>query len=304
MIRDYPVMDENPPLDKALSDWNRRAVIRLQREPDVKYATVGRMGTGKWFYEVELYDGRMQRGEYETQADLAIAIGHFLAEKREGKNPGDVHIDISDTHNPDVGRQGPFPDTGITPAQAKRSAAEWIRGAGFAAVKVVSAKTISFMDLARRNVVMVYLEGFMPESDWFQLKLYARDHGYLVHLQEEMSNPPMPHSALMEIVIALSVVRETYSGRRDVSELEKAIRLLENGIEKLRSSHKGKTDWHNPPATEIYRHVLEIRAEKKDGKRYVHKFGRGSGIFGLPDGTILIASRKGKKLWKNFEQGR
>jgi hypothetical protein len=60
----------------------------------------------------------------------------------------------------------------------------------------------------------------------------------------------------------------------------------------------------NPPATEIYRNVIEIRAEKKDGKRYVHKFGKGSSIYGLPNGDILIASRQGKKLWKNFEQGR
>ena len=57
----------------------------------------------------------------------------------------------------------------------------------------------------------------------------------------------------------------------------------------------------NPPATLIYKDIVEIRAIKPNGDRYVHKFGKGSSIFGLPDGDILIRSRKGKRLWKNFK---
>jgi len=68
-------------------------------------------------------------------------------------------------------------------------------------------------------------------------------------------------------------------------------------------AHFRHTLGENPPAVEIYRNIIEIRAEKSDGKRYVHKFGKGSQILGLPDGTILIRSRKGKRLWKNFKVG-
>lgn len=59
----------------------------------------------------------------------------------------------------------------------------------------------------------------------------------------------------------------------------------------------------NPPEelTEIYRNIIEIRAEKKDGRKYRHPFGRGSSIYGLSDGSILVRNRKGKRLWKNFK---
>jgi hypothetical protein len=58
----------------------------------------------------------------------------------------------------------------------------------------------------------------------------------------------------------------------------------------------------NPPtATEIYKDIIEIRAVKPNGQRYVHKFKPGSNIYGLPNGNILIQSRKGKRLWKNFK---
>ena len=60
----------------------------------------------------------------------------------------------------------------------------------------------------------------------------------------------------------------------------------------------------NPPAAverEIYRDIVEIKAVKPNGQRFVHKFGKGSNIYGMSDGTILIRSRKGKRLWKNFK---
>jgi len=57
----------------------------------------------------------------------------------------------------------------------------------------------------------------------------------------------------------------------------------------------------NPPEeVEIYRNIIEIKAEKKDGKRYVHRFSPGSAIYGLPDGTLIIRSRHGKRLWDYF----
>jgi hypothetical protein len=62
------------------------------------------------------------------------------------------------------------------------------------------------------------------------------------------------------------------------------------------------SDLTNPPtATEIYKDIVEIKAIKPNGQRYVHKFKPGSNIYGLPNGNILIQSRKGRRLWKNFK---
>lgn len=73
----------------------------------------------------------------------------------------------------------------------------------------------------------------------------------------------------------------------------------------IRHSHSGHFTYNeNPPATEVYRDIIEIRARKKDGRLYKHNFQPGSTIFGLPDGSILVKSRKGKKLWKDFPKGR
>lgn len=60
-------------------------------------------------------------------------------------------------------------------------------------------------------------------------------------------------------------------------------------------------------ATEIYGDILAIEAKK--GKRslwpnelFRHDFKKkGSKIFGLKDGSILIKPKKGKRLWKNFD---
>jgi hypothetical protein len=77
-------------------------------------------------------------------------------------------------------------------------------------------------------------------------------------------------------------------------------------VSNLYEVFKEPVEFMNPPAvspvTEIYRDIVEIKAIKPDGKRYVHRFGKGSNIYGMSDGTILIRSRKGKRLWKNFKQ--
>lgn len=59
----------------------------------------------------------------------------------------------------------------------------------------------------------------------------------------------------------------------------------------------------NPPLTEVYRDIIEIRARKSDGRLYKHPFGKGAAIYGMPDGSLLVKSRKGKRLWKNFPKG-
>jgi hypothetical protein len=93
----------------------------------------------------------------------------------------------------------------------------------------------------------------------------------------------------------------TYSGKR--YQLFGGVRggyFINLGRPITRQSLPEFFEKENPPATEVYRNIIEIRAEKKNGERFVHKFGRGSSIYGLPNGNILIASRSGKKLWKNF----
>ena len=59
---------------------------------------------------------------------------------------------------------------------------------------------------------------------------------------------------------------------------------------------------------EIYGNILAIEARKGKGslwpnERFRHGFKSKSeaAIFGLPDGSILIKSKKGKRLWKNFK---
>ena len=56
----------------------------------------------------------------------------------------------------------------------------------------------------------------------------------------------------------------------------------------------------NPPGVEIYHNLIEIRAEKSDGRLYKHSFGKGAKVIGMADGSLKIVSTKGKRLWKNF----
>lgn len=88
-------------------------------------------------------------------------------------------------------------------------------------------------------------------------------------------------------------------------KLGRVNRLLSDAMTYLHKSHLSDfTFEHNPPMREVYRDILEIKARKKDGRLYRHAFKPGSTIFGLPDGSLVVKSRKGKKLWKNFPKGK
>lgn len=70
---------------------------------------------------------------------------------------------------------------------------------------------------------------------------------------------------------------------------------------------------HNPPpgAVEIYDKVIAIEAQKNGrGKSlfpkefFRHDFKKNktsASIYGLPDGSLLIKSKRGKRLWKKFK---
>lgn len=60
-------------------------------------------------------------------------------------------------------------------------------------------------------------------------------------------------------------------------------------------------------AVRIYSDIIEIRAKKgKDslypGQLFKHAFKKGSEILGNPDGSLTIRNKKGKRLWRKFEQ--
>jgi hypothetical protein len=63
---------------------------------------------------------------------------------------------------------------------------------------------------------------------------------------------------------------------------------------------------YNPPEAQlIYDLILEIKAEKRKhpkwkGERFKHEFSRNTHaqIWGLPDGSLLIKSKKGVPLWR------
>jgi hypothetical protein len=71
----------------------------------------------------------------------------------------------------------------------------------------------------------------------------------------------------------------------------------------------GKLITKNPKPIKIYDKILSIEAQKGDSslfpKQYFrHDFKKDkthAEIWGLPDGSLLIKSKKGKKLWKNFD---
>jgi len=87
----------------------------------------------------------------------------------------------------------------------------------------------------------------------------------------------------------------------------------DEGVKKLlsklvRRKYKSSKKKHvqNPPQTVIYDRLLEIRAQKGQGKfagqRFFHNFKHDTSaqVIGNADGSLTIRSTKGKPLWKRF----
>ncbi len=80
-------------------------------------------------------------------------------------------------------------------------------------------------------------------------KLPIADSGIF---QVERRNPPIPASAIMDLTTGRTIVRETAEELEPIlPEKEKRLSLasdfLQDGIEKLRNSHRGEIDYDNPP---------------------------------------------------------
>lgn len=230
-------------------------------------------------------------------------------------NPGDVHLDIDiGSHNAAKGgRTSVNPDEGF-----KMTGGDIIKILNIQELPktgMVTGTRVHYHLLKpaknAKQIEQIILNRFpygMKVVSHYSLRPEAYPgvkHAYGILLKNKAGkNPPLPASALMDISTAKTVVREVDSGARPPRPaLSQADDLLDRGLQKLRGSHLGHVDWSNPPATEVYKNIVEIKAVKPNGKRYVHKFGPGSHILGLPNGDLLVQSRKGKRLWKNFETG-
>lgn len=140
-----------------------------------------------------------------------------------------------------------------------------------------------------------------------------QSHLYETHIEpgHYTENPRLSFDAIGGMMWAIQKLREMKRDKEirfatPIAEkpFDRAIQALSDALEHIKSTHLGGGFTENPPLTEIYSDIIEIRAKKKDGRLYRHPFGKGAGIYGLPDGSILVRSRKGKRLWKNFPKGR
>jgi len=66
----------------------------------------------------------------------------------------------------------------ITPNHARKLTKGWLDSKGFD--YRVSARTISFADLARDYAVFVTVHGWKPNKSWSELQKFAREKGFHV----------------------------------------------------------------------------------------------------------------------------
>jgi hypothetical protein len=67
----------------------------------------------------------------------------------------------------------------MTNSGAKKVIAEKLNSLGLPAYKL-TAKTISFMDLARGSKLFVKIHGWQPSPLWDELQKVAKDNGFLI----------------------------------------------------------------------------------------------------------------------------
>ena len=129
---------------------------------------------------------------------------------------------------------------------------------------------------------------------------------------EEYRNRILDDLEFMEKAVARAKAHAGKIPESLKTAIKKMFEKLENVnmvIMQYRAGLKGQGMRKNPPApaVEIYDTILAIEAIKGDGslwpkEKFRHDFEKKSNakVYGLPDGSLLIKSKKGKKLWKNF----
>ena len=266
---------KNPPDDIKRS--NNAMMKMLMAIPRVKYAEVGRMGTGAYFYEVEWDNGAITRNErFRNGVDLYFGVKEFAR-----------------SYSTRGGRRGPAQNPPL-PASALMD----ISTAKTTAREVEAGQrplgNLGTVDHLLDRGLQKLRGSHLGQVDWEN-----PGPGKIRRYRKPTASERVDRARELQEELIDLLIRLQNRGVVSMEELNLGYRVLFLLKDiPLAISRQHRT---NPPATEIYRNIVEIKAIKRDGKRYVHKFGLGSEILGMPDGSILIRSRKGKRLWKNFK---
>lgn len=138
----------------------------------------------------------------------------------------------------------------------------------------------------------IWYHAMKPEQKEKILKMENKNPGYSWHEEQEMF-----YDSLIKKKDLSSDAKTYFEGKRDAhrhsKEISKALKMNPIAI------------YNDPEPYLIYDLCLEIRAKKSyhenyKGERFSHKFSKDTHaqIFGLSDGSLLIKSKKGKKLWR------
>lgn len=290
---------------------NNAMMKMLMSIPRVKYAEVGRMGTGAYFYEVEWDNGAISRNQgFRNGVDLYFGVKAFVKSyttKRNPPLPASALMDITTaktTAREVEAGQRPLGNLGTVDHLLDRSLQK-LRGSHMGAVDWQNPpeggeKIRGGFWSPDKN-----LEEVLTSDRNFYGFVLARHAGKHLKLLIDVTTD--------KDGLRISARIHEPQGINQVGDVISAASAMIGNDGQLKSF--GKSYQENPgpgriqryktkypqSAVEIYRDIVEIKAIKRDGKRYVHKFGLGSEILGMPDGSILIRSRKGKRLWKNFK---
>lgn len=143
------------------------------------------------------------------------------------------------------------------------------------------------------------------ERKYYELEIHSGDHGKIIADRKKYSSFLESKKAALNYLRGgahqVNIMRMEYNKLRRKFDWVGENIYLQRDIPRILGKLK-----KNPPsgAKEIYGRIMAIEAQKGPKSNYPneyfrHDFKKGSKIFGLSDGSILIKGKK--KLWKEFE---